>query len=173
MPAADRYLALLRGVNVGRRRVPMAGLARVFEDLGLRNIRTLLNSGNVVFTAPGPAGPQALTTQLETALRSAFGFDIPVILRPLAELEALTAAKPFAFAPPDTRLNVTFLGTPPGSVTLPSVPGVTFTRTTDREICSAVATSVSTLTLMDLLEKTCGKNLTTRRWDTVQRALAA
>ena len=55
-----RQVALLQGINVGRaKRVAMAELRALFAGLGYHDVRTLLNSGNVVFTAPGEAGPAA------------------------------------------------------------------------------------------------------------------
>ncbi len=173
MPSPDRYLVLLRGINVGQRRVSMPQLASSFEAMGYQDVKTLLGSGNVIFTAH-EVHADALVAELESALKERFGFAIPVIVRSLAELQALADAGPFQGAPADARLNVTFFASsPPPSLVLPPASGITITSTSDLEICSAVATTVSTLTLMDLLEKTYGKVLTTRRWDTIRKALAA
>ncbi len=60
-----RYIALLRGVNIsGKNKVPMAELKLGFESLGFSDVRTWLNSGNVVFSSE-EAEPAALTGQIE------------------------------------------------------------------------------------------------------------
>ncbi|HEX4818117.1 MAG TPA: DUF1697 domain-containing protein [Nonomuraea sp.] len=67
-----RYVALLRGINVGgNNTVPMAGLRKVFEDAGHTDVRTYINSGNVVFDAP-QARPAVLARHLEEAVRREF-----------------------------------------------------------------------------------------------------
>jgi uncharacterized protein (DUF1697 family) len=151
----------------------MACLRQVFESLGCLNVKTLLNSGNVVFSLPERATIDGLSQPLEISLQQEFAFNIPVILRSFDELQALRDSRPFRDAPAGAKLNVTFLGGPPVITTVPSAKGITITRSTDREVTSAVADSVTTLTLMELLETAYGKNLTTRRWETVLKALAA
>ena len=76
-----RYVALLRGVNnIGMtRRVPMADLRVLFERLGFRDVRTLLNSGNVVFSAPD-ATRSAVLARIQQGLADRFGLTVPVIL---------------------------------------------------------------------------------------------
>lgn len=88
-----RYIALLRGVNVGgKARVEMATLRRVFEDAGCRDVSTYINSGNVLFTDKRTM--QELQPALETALEATFGLRIPIVLRSRKSLNALTARIP-------------------------------------------------------------------------------
>jgi uncharacterized protein (DUF1697 family) len=88
------FIALLRGINVGgRSKVPMAELRDLCTALGWRDVRTYINSGNVVFEAL-PKGP-ALEAALEKALKEAFGFAPPVIVRTASQVKALAAANPF------------------------------------------------------------------------------
>ena len=76
----DRYAALLRAINVGgKNKVPMAELRQCFESLGFTDVKTVLNSGNVIFSA-GEGGPAALTERIEAALRERFCFDIPAFV---------------------------------------------------------------------------------------------
>jgi uncharacterized protein (DUF1697 family) len=86
-----RYVGLLRAVNVGKRKVPMAKLRELCEGLGHTEVETLLQSGNVVFTAkkPDPAG-------LAKALEAEFGFAVPVVVRTGRQLQAVIDANPFA-----------------------------------------------------------------------------
>lgn len=105
-----RYVALLRAVNVGKgRTVPMAELRALFEALGHRDVRTFIQSGNVVFGA-GSVDAEALGA----AVSERFGFAIPVVVRSAAEMEAILAACPWApEGEGDKRLHVGFLGHAP------------------------------------------------------------
>lgn len=88
-----RCVALLRGVNVGTaRRIAMADLRAVAEQLGCTGVKTLLNSGNLVFTAP--SGAAALQTRLAQAIRHELGVDTRVTLLTAAELGAILAENP-------------------------------------------------------------------------------
>ena len=88
-----RFIALLRGINVGGRAiVPMARLREICAELGWTEVETYINSGNVIFVASGK-GP-TLEPALEKALKEAFGFVPAVIVRSAAQVNALTAANP-------------------------------------------------------------------------------
>ena len=81
-----RYIALLRGVNIsGKNKVPMAELKLGFESLGFPDVRTWLNSGNVVFSSE-ETEPAALTGQIEGMIQRRFGLEIPVFVLPQEEL---------------------------------------------------------------------------------------
>ena len=85
-----RQIALLRGINVGgNKRVEMARLRALMEDLGYSDVRTYVNSGNVVFS-----GPRRSERHLETAIAKTFGFEVPVVLRSRDELADVVAANP-------------------------------------------------------------------------------
>lgn len=102
----DRYVALLRGINVGGNRpVNMATLAQTLTEAGHRDVRTYINSGNVVFTADEPP----TETALEMLLLERFGFAIPVLLRDRAAYTATVEAAPEEFADEDLRRDVLFL----------------------------------------------------------------
>src|SRR4051812_37404015 len=81
--AMRRMVALLRAVNVGGRKLPMAELRALCAGLGWTDVATYIQSGNLVFTAPGKA--EAIEEVLETAIEKAFGLDVPVIVRTQAE----------------------------------------------------------------------------------------
>src|SRR4051812_27523912 len=85
-----RQIALLRGVNVGpTTKVGMAPLRELFAGLGFTEIKTYVNSGNVVFS-----GKKASAKKLEAAITEAFGFSVPVVLRTRDELADVAAADP-------------------------------------------------------------------------------
>jgi uncharacterized protein (DUF1697 family) len=111
--AAGRQVALLRGINVGRaKRVAMAELRALVEDLGYGDVRTLLNSGNVVFTTPGKA-PGGAAARIEQALAGRLGVSSRVTVLSAAELAAAVAGNPLlAVADHPSRLFVAFLADP-------------------------------------------------------------
>jgi uncharacterized protein (DUF1697 family) len=81
------YVALLRGINVGgKNKVEMVKLKMTFEKLGFSNVKTYINSGNVIFATDSKDQP-ALIRQIESAIQKDFGFYVPVILRSVEEIE--------------------------------------------------------------------------------------
>jgi uncharacterized protein (DUF1697 family) len=90
----DRYVAFLRGMNLGGRRITNEDLRSHFEGLGCAEVATFRASGNVVFAADGD-GPLALTERLEAGLGESLGYEVPVFLRSAAELLGIAAAEPF------------------------------------------------------------------------------
>lgn len=103
------WLALLRGVNLGKRTVKSADLKHAFEQMGFGNVRTLIASGNVLFEAE-----KAEAKTIEAALEQHFGFDIGTVLRTREELQALVASDPFKGLVANENMNLyaTFLADP-------------------------------------------------------------
>lgn len=101
-------VALLRGINVGRaKRVGMADLKDLFTALGCKDVTTLLNSGNVVFS-----GPAALTeTRIESAFTERFGFSSRITVLTAAELIGAVKENPLTEIPDPSRFLVAFLKT--------------------------------------------------------------
>ncbi|RZU73696.1 uncharacterized protein (DUF1697 family) [Micromonospora kangleipakensis] len=128
----SRYVALLRGVNVGTTRIAMADLRRLVADLGHEEVKTYLQSGNVVFTSR-TAETAKVARGLERALADELGLDVPVLVRTGAELTAVTAGSPYADRQDDpTRLLVAFLSAPPAktrvrALTVPAGENVEYT----------------------------------------------
>jgi len=103
---SEAGVALLRGVNVGgKNRLPMAPLAAMFEAAGCRNVRTYIQSGNVVFEA----APRGLAARIEAAILKDFGFAAPVTLRTRGEFEAVVRGNPFLPGADESHLYVGFL----------------------------------------------------------------
>jgi uncharacterized protein (DUF1697 family) len=88
-----RFVALLRAVNVGARKVPMAELRALCEELGWKGVRTYIQSGNIVFGANGK--PDTLEALLEKALAAKLGFEVPVMVRSASAWKAHSEANPF------------------------------------------------------------------------------
>ena len=104
-----RHIALLRGINVGKaKRVAMADLRALMEDLGWSRVRTLLNSGNAVFDAQGGT-PAAHAKQLHAAILAKTGVDCAVVVKTAADLAAAVAEHPLRHhAADDARMLVMF-----------------------------------------------------------------
>ncbi len=114
--ADSTYVALLRGINVGgKNRLAMKDLAALCEGLGCGEVRTYIQSGNVVFTAPARAAG-GLAAGLSAAIAGAHGLTVPVVLRGADELAAVVAGNPFLTGDVDAaRLHVAFLGAAPAA----------------------------------------------------------
>jgi uncharacterized protein (DUF1697 family) len=101
--SADAHVALLRGINVGgRRSLTMKLLAEVFAAAGCSDVRTYIQSGNVVFRAP-PALRAKLEKVLPKAISKAAGFDVPVVIRSARELRDAVKKNPFLRAGSDEK----------------------------------------------------------------------
>lgn len=109
----ERQVALLRGINVGRaKRVAMEDLRALVAELGYGDVRTLLNSGNVVYTAPGVA-PDEAAARIEAAIRARLGITSRVTVLTAAEVAAAVAGNPLGdVADNPSRLFVAVLRDP-------------------------------------------------------------
>jgi uncharacterized protein (DUF1697 family) len=110
------YVAFLRGINVGgKNMLPMKDLAAMFVAAGCEDVRTFIQSGNVVWTARPPIA-RKVPAAIEAAITRRFGYRIPVVMRTAAALSEVAHGNPFlkAGADPDT-LHVGFLSLVPGA----------------------------------------------------------
>jgi uncharacterized protein (DUF1697 family) len=90
----NQYIAFLRAINVGGRFVKMDVLRQQFESLGFSQVRTYIQSGNVVF-ATTAADPVHLEQTIEQQLRQALGFEVSTLIRTPAEMVEIAAYQPF------------------------------------------------------------------------------
>ena len=113
MNKTRRHVALIRGINVGRaKRVAMADLRAIVGDLGYGDVRTLLNSGNVVFTVPASVRTDPARS-IEQGITARLGISARVTVLTAAELAAAVAENPLGKVATDpTRLLVTVLTNP-------------------------------------------------------------
>lgn len=112
---ALRYAAFLRAVNVaGHAVVRMADLKAAFEEAGCLSVRTVIQSGNVLFEAP-ESGTSDLFDAVHRSLRDSLGLKTTVVFRALAHLQKLVKERPFGGteAGPDVKLYVSFLAAAP------------------------------------------------------------
>lgn len=88
------YYALLKGINVSKSKtIKMAELKAMCEKLGFKNVRTYIQSGNVVFESPASA--ETIRKKTEAGIRKTFGFDVSVIIRTKSEMESIIKGYPF------------------------------------------------------------------------------
>jgi uncharacterized protein (DUF1697 family) len=107
------YIALLRGINVsGQKTIKMEALRAVFEANNFKNVRTYLQSGNVVFDAQA-MDAQELALRISSMIQQTFGFDVPVIVLLQQNLEAIVRNNPFTAVETLAFLHCTFLAETP------------------------------------------------------------
>lgn len=104
------YVALLRGINLGRRTLRMDDLKRIAAELGLERPRTFIASGNLLFVSEGKE--KALKAELERALEKHMGAPVGVMIRTAKEMAAVAKANPFADQP-GNRVVAIFLDSRP------------------------------------------------------------
>ena len=112
MASGTRYLALLRGINVGGKNlVKMADLREAFEDMGFADVATYIQSGNVLFRAPRQASAE-LALQIERALSRRYETELKVVLLTSAQLRGVVDGAPDGFGGESHRCDVIFLRKP-------------------------------------------------------------
>lgn len=173
-----RYVALLRGINVGGNNlIKMAALKACFEKQGFGEVATYIASGNVLFSASA-SGAAKLALGIEAALAAAFNYRASVVLRSEKELRVIIARAPAGFGtePQEYRYDVIFLKAPLTAAaaiedipTRPDVdeahvgPGVLYFS---RLIARATSSRLGKIVAMPMY-----KNMTIRNWNTTTKLL--
>jgi uncharacterized protein (DUF1697 family) len=170
-----RYVAFLRGVMPTNAKMPE--LKHCFEAAGFADVKTILGSGNVAFSAPSRS-ESGLERKAEAAMDRRLGRAFYTIIRPAAFLRDLLESDPYAGlrVPAHAKRVVTFLREPPDpKKRLPiERDGARILATTGREVFSAyVATPGVGPVFMTLIQKTFGLEQTTRTWETVKKCAVA
>lgn len=166
------HVALLRGINVGgKNRLPMAALSAMFERAGGRDVRTYIQSGNVVFRA-GARDAAQVGKRVSAAIERELGLRVPLVIRSAPELRAVAARNPFLGAEDPARLHVAFLADLPraaaGAALDPrrSPPDRFVLRGRELFLCCPDGIGRTRLT-NDYLDRTLGTVSTVRNWKTV------
>ena len=176
MTGSSRQLALLRAVNLGAsRKLSMPALREALVKVGHEDVRTHLQSGNVIVGSRLSAS--ALERTLEKQIRSAFGFDVPVMVRTRAHLAKVVAADPLGDVVTNpSRYQVTFLAAKPAAAAVRDLRGADIdpeqVAVIGREVYAWHPDGVHRSRLTRLLtEKRLGVPGTARNWNTVCRLL--
>jgi uncharacterized protein (DUF1697 family) len=174
-----KYIAFLRGINIGGHRVSMERLRELFSDLNFVDVRSHIQTGNIFFETTETNRP-LLTERIEKHLCEALGYEVPTFLRTVPEIERALEVAPFKdlTAAQDTRFMVTFIHKPlPEDFLLPFV-----SPKNDYEIVSATAGEVFSIIRIignspsnpaALIEKRCQMKTTSRFYATTAKILQA
>ena len=170
----NTYISMLRGINVSGRMVELASL---YESLGLVNVRTYVQSGNVLFESPLPDSAR-LSRLIGDRIKKAFGFSVVVVLRIRSELQAVVKNNPFLkdHGIDPARLYVTFLSEVPDQDALKELQAVKDDRDdfrgTRKEVYLYCPDGYGRTKLSNnFLEKKLNVAATTRNWNTVKALL--
>jgi uncharacterized protein (DUF1697 family) len=174
--ASQQRIVLLRGINVGsHRRIGMADLRELLNGRGYEDVRTHLQSGNVVLTSNLPA--DRLGKKLERELERGLGFKVEVIVRTRAELARVVAGNPLAKVAKDpSRYLVTFLRAKPAAKLVRELRALDIApeqiAVSGREVYSWHPDGLQSSPLAKLLSKTGVSGAgTNRNWRTVTKLL--
>jgi uncharacterized protein (DUF1697 family) len=161
-------VALLRAVNVGGRKLSMAELRELFESLGYADVRTYIQSGNMLFAAPRAPKPAVL----ESAIEGRFGLAFDVVLRSGAELRRVLERNPFPGAD-RSRLHVGFMATKPTAAALTSLDRDAFLpeqfAVAGREIYLHLPGGMARTKLPAYVLRQLKVSTTMRNWNTVTK----
>jgi uncharacterized protein (DUF1697 family) len=170
-----RYVALLRGINVGsRRRIPMPELRDALSARGHEAVQTLLASGNVILDSELPE--DELAGAVTKAIEEEFGLEVPTVVRTGAELVAVQGADPFgAIATDPSRYSVTFLPEVPAKDKVRALPpaddGEYLVRGRELYLWLPAGMAASPMAKWPW-DKLLGVAGTNRNWNTVTKLLA-
>lgn len=174
----NRYAALLRGVNLGNRRIKMAQLKEIFESLNFHTVTTVLASGNVLFDTES-TGEALLRSSIEKKLEDNLGYSVSVILRPMPLLKQIVETH--LFDQNDLKRGslayITFFNKPIhflGSLPYESEDHTfQIMKASERELYTLryPLKDGTTTRVMTWIDKTFGKDNTTRNWNTIQKLL--
>lgn len=171
-PPMPRYAAFLRGVSPTNARMP--DVKRAFEGAGFKNVATVLSSGNVVFDAASRS-TASIEKKIEAALAEALGRPFPTLVRPIEALLRMLESDPYrgARVPAAAKRVVTFVR---GAKGVPKLPierdGARIVKLEDGVAFSAYVPSPKGPVFMVLIERTFGKDQTTRTWRTIGKVVA-
>lgn len=169
-------LSLLRGINLGsHNKIPMLELKKLYEDLGYKNVKTYIQSGNVLFESE-EADEEKVAGKIEKAILKKFGHEVKVLIRTKEELQALVDKNPF-HKKDAGRLYVSFLekeaDASAAEKIAPFKSGAEDFAIVGREVYLYVPDGYGRTKLSNnLIERKCGMAATTRNWKTVNALLA-
>ena len=171
-----RYVALLRGINLGpRNRVAMPALREALEEAGFDDVKTYVQSGNVVLGSL--AKPETVRRKVEQVIADRFGLEIPVVVRTRAELAAVVKRNPLGkVATEPKRYQVSFLEKKLPAKTLKELEAVAApserVAAHGRELYAWHPAGVARSKLwVQLAGKGLGVTATARNWTTVEALL--
>jgi|SRR6218665_1110935 len=172
------YISILRGINVGQRKVLMTDLKALYEGLKFKDVITYIQSGNVIFKAETKLSDEALAATIEQALLKKYAFEVPVIIRSAEEIAALIKKNPFLKDKKIDldKLHVTFLAQLPEKAKTDTLKDVDFPPDQfviiGKEVFVHCPESYGETKLSNkFFESKLNVRATTRNWKTVNKLL--
>ena len=171
------YIALFRGINVGGNNVlPMKDLVAQLENLGSQNVKTYIQSGNVVFQNK-EEDDSLLSNKIRTAIKKSHGFEPQVLLLEVEEIEKAVGSNPFPEAESEPKtLHVLFLASTPKNPDLGALESIKSDRERfalkDGVFYLHAPEGIGRSKLAANTEKVLGVAITGRNWRTVRRVVA-
>jgi len=177
-PSMQTCVALLRGVNVGGKTINMEPLRAALEELGFCNVRSYVQSGNIVF-ATRQASPNRLSKAIEQRILRDFDLSIRVLVKTLKEIEEIVKRNPFVKdkAIDQSKLHITFLSEGPKMASTSDLEGLATNgerfHVIDQQIYLYCPNGYGRTKLSNnTIEKKLSVVATTRNWRTVNALLA-
>lgn len=172
-----RYISILRGINVGgKRKMLMTDLKKLYGDLGFSNVVTYIQSGNVIFDLGTKESSIQIADKIEQSISHKYGFEVPVIVRTIPELQQSFKSNPFLISQgvEIERLCLTFLKSLPSEEKLKSLVGLDFHpdkfKIIDKDVFIYYSgKSRDSKLTNNLFEKKLKVSATTRNWKTVRK----
>lgn len=166
------YISILKGINVsGQKKILMADLKTLIETLEFKEVFTYIQSGNVVFKSDGKLPDMGLAKKIEAAIEKKYGFQVPVIIRNIEELDKVISNNPFLAI---EKLHVTFLSQAPKENNIKSIENIDFSPDRffikGKEVFLHIPESYGETKLSNkFFENKLKVTATTRNWKTVNK----
>jgi uncharacterized protein (DUF1697 family) len=172
------YIAILRGINVsGQKKILMEDLRYLMEGQGFQNVRTYIQSGNIIFESTETLS-EKIRSKIENTIFNKYGFHVPVIIRTKDEMENVISNNPFLNRENinEDKLHVTFFNEPPDKERIKEIEKVNYSPDefffSDKEVYLHCPEGYGRTKLSNnFIEKKLKKTATTRNWKTVKKLI--
>lgn len=171
------FISILRGINVsGQKKILMDDLKSLYDHLQFKDVKTYIQSGNVIFKSDEKLSDAELAKKIEDEIFKKYKFQVPVIIRSEDEMEKIISANPFLKEKniDPKKLHVTFLSKIPGKENIEQLEGMDFLpdrfKVSAKEIYLYVPNGYGETKISNtFFEKKLKVNATTRNWNTVNK----
>ena len=170
-----QFIALFRGVNVGGKNIlPMAQLRQLLADMGLADVRSYIQSGNLVFQSDSDETRAALSGQISAGIKKQFSFGPQILLLEQAELAAAIAGNPYPEATDEPKsLHFYFLTEPAGAPNLDLLSGYQLENERfslrDQVFYLHAPNGIGRSKLAANVDRALGVSTTARNWRTISK----
>lgn len=170
------HISILRGINVGQKKILMSDLKALYEGLKFKDVTTYIQSGNVIFKSDTKLSDQDIAYKIENAILKKYNFSVPVIIRSIEEIKNIIASNPFLKEKNTNieKLHVTFLADIPETNFLEKIISYDFApdkfTILGKEVFLYIPDSYGETKLSNkFFENKLKVSATTRNWKTVNK----